>query len=343
MESRIFFTLRIICLVLLTGFWSTHTALAAEPAASDKASWPTHLRMLTGPNGGQWFMLGDPIAEVLSKNVAPTTSRIGGGLANLGDISQRRGDLGFSVSCFMGAAQSGEAEYQSIDLSNVELMASVYPQVLYFLLRKDFAEKHGITDVETLLQKKIPLRFASLKPGTASEFILSLLLKYGYNTSFDTLRAQGWTIAFNNYAETADNFVTGELDCFAYTAGTEVPLILTMEEHTEVVILPIDQKVLDMLSQKFKTGTYTIQPGTYKSITTPVLTLGDKAIIVVRKDLPEGMVYAINKALWDNLAYLSGVVGDFSKLSPDTALLEGLPAHPGSVRFWNEERGKSKK
>jgi TRAP transporter TAXI family solute receptor len=299
--------------------------------------------MLTGPNGGQWFMMGDPIAEVLSKHVVPTSSRIGGGLTNIGSISKKQGDIAFSLSCFMEAARSGEEEYQSIDLSNATLMARIYPQVMYFLLRKDFAEEHGITDVESLLQKKLPLRFASLKPGTASEFLLGLLLKHGYNTGFDQLKEQGWEISFNNYAETADNFVSGDLDCFAYTAGTEVPLILTMEEHTDVIVLPIDAKVLDMLAERFNTETYVIQPGVYRSVTEPVNTLGDYTIIIVRKDLPDDMVYAINKALWEGRGYIAGVIKDFGKLSLKTALVESVPAHPGSARFWTELREKEGK
>jgi len=309
--------------------------LAAQAAPSPKPGWPTHLRMLTGPNGGQWFMMGEPIAEVLSKSVTPTTSRMGGGMANIESINTGTGDLGFSLTCFLGASQSGEEEYRDIRFDNSMLMVNVYPQVLYFLLRKDFAEKHGITGVESLLKQKMPLRFASLKPGTASEFILNLLFKYGYKTSFEQLREQGWIISFNNYAETADNFVSGELDCFAYTAGTTVPLILTMEQHTEVVLLPVEQPVLDLLSDKFKTSTYTIQPGDYACVTTPIKTLGDWTCILVRKDFPADLVSAINKALWEGRDYISGVIKDFGGLSPHTALPKGLEAHPGSVEFWN--------
>ncbi len=311
---------------------------AARSAAHE--GWPTHLRMLTGPNGGQWFMMGDPIAEVLSNHVIPTTSRLGGGVANIASVDKKRGDLGFTLASFMGAADSGEAEYQALRAENAVLLANIYPQVLYFLVRKDFAREHGITDVQTLLQLNMPLRFASLKPGTASEFILNLLFKYGYNTSFEQLRAQGWQVSFNNYAETADNFVAGDLDCFAYTAGTVVPLIKTMEEHTDVIILPVEQRVLDLLAAKFKTNTYTIPAGVYKSVTEPVKTLGDYTSIVVRRDFPDDLVYAINQALWQNRDRIAGVISDFGGLSPKTALPEGLDVHPGSVRFWSELRDK---
>ena len=334
-QSRIHFFAATLFAVLLCASQPLGSASGADV---DKTGWPAHLKLLTGPNGGQWSMMGDPIAEVLTKGVAPSTSRLGGGIANIEAINKNTGDLGFSLACFMGAASSGEPEYQDIKLENVEILANVYPQVLYILLRKDFADANDITSVESLLSKKMPLRFASLRPGTASEFILNLLFKHGYNTSFDQLRKQGWQISFNNYAETADSFVAGELDCFAYTAGTVVPLIMTMEQHTEVLVLPVDQKVLDILAGKFKTNTYVIEPGVYKSVTTPVRTLGDWTCILVRKSLPDSLVYAASRALWEGRDYIAGVIKDFGALSPKTAVPQGLAVHPGALRFWRELR-----
>ena len=283
--------MRKACLLLALLAVMLFQAPAFAASSTPKAGWPAHVRLLTGPNGGQWFVLGERMAEVLGKGMLPTTSRMGGGMANIASINSSAGALAFSLPCFLGASLSGEEEYRSINLDNTVLMANIYPQVLYFLLPRDFAEQHNIQSVKDLLQLRMPLRFASLKPGTASEFILNLLFRYGYNTSFDKLRDQGWITSFNNYAETADSFVAGEIDCFAYTAGTTVPLILLMEQHTDVVILPVEEDVLKHLEEKFKTGTHVIEPGKYKSVTKPVRTLGDWTCILVRKDLPKDFVY----------------------------------------------------
>ena len=318
-------------LLVLFGVGAAETAGAA---AKGRAGWPAHLRFLSGPNGGQWFVMGGPIAEALSKSVLPTSSRIGGGVENIDSVNRKNGDIAFTLNCFLGVSGSGEAEYKDIKLDNVAILANIYPQVLYVLIRKDFAEKNGIDSVEKLLAKKMPVRFASLKPGTASEFILSLLLKYGYGTDFEKLGRQGWNISFNNYAETADNLVAGELDCFAYTAGTDVPLIHTIEEHTDVMILPIDKKVLDKLSAKFKTGSYTIKAGAYKSAKKPILTLGDYTCIIVRKDFPNDLVSEIARTLWDDREKITKAVADFGGLSAATAVPKGLPVHPGAANFW---------
>lgn len=324
---------RVVTGGVLLALWAL-LLVAGSSVAAEKAAWPPHLRFLTGPNGGQWFVMGEPLAEVLTRDVLSTSSRIGGGVDNVSSVSDKRGDLGFTLNCFLTTKDMEDSPFKDIKLDNAVLMANIYPQVLYFLVRKDFAERHGITDVGSLLQQRVPLRFASLRPGTASEFILTLLLKYGYGTSFEKLREQGWSIQFNNYAETADNFVDGQIDCFAYTAGVSVPLIKTMENHTDVRILPISAEVLAKMTEKVGTTTYTIDPGDYKSVTAPLQTLGDYTCLVVRKDLPDDLVYAITESLWKNKAYIAKNTEDFGLLQPETALPPTLPAHPGSVRFW---------
>jgi TRAP transporter TAXI family solute receptor len=308
----------------------------ADGAPEKTAEWPARLRVLTGPSGGQWFMMGDPIAAALTRHVLPASSRTGGGVTNIASVDQAQADVAFSLACFLGAAYSGEKEYENLRAPNTVLLMNVYPQVLYFLVRKDFAGQHRIGDVRDLLALRAPVRFASLKPGTASEFILRLLFKYGYDTSFEKLKEQGWALSFSNYAETADNFAAGDLDCFAYTAGTTVPLIHTVEKYAEVTVLPVEQNVLDILREKFKTYTYTIPPGVYASITHPVPTVGDFTCLVTRRDLPDDLVHAISGALWENKRNIASVIADFGGLSPETALPEGLPAHPGAAAFWRE-------
>jgi len=326
-------------IALLCLFLFMSVAVFASPALakeSRKKDWPSNIVFLTGPKGGQWFALASAIAETLSNTVLPASSRTGGGVANLKNIEEKRGDIGFTLACFMGAADSGEKEYEALRTTGVEIIANVYPQVLYVLVRKDFAEKHKITDARSLFALKAPVRFASLKPGTASEFILSMLLKYGYKTDFAQLKKQGWLIEFNNYAETADNFVAGDLDSFAYTAGTNVPLIKTMEEHLGVVILPVEQKVLTALSAKFKTGTYTIEPGDYQSVKTAIKTLGDYTAMIARSDLPDTLVYDVLQSLYKNKGYIGEDIVDFTTLGPKTAVPANLPLHPGAAKFWKD-------
>ncbi len=322
-----------VCVVSLLGAGGALVAQAQEPQKQD-AAWPAHLRIVTGPNGGQWFQMGKPLADALKQSVLPATSRSGGGLSNISEINSSAADMGFTLASFLGAIQSGEPTYKHIAMDNVTMMGNVYPQVFYVLMREDFAAKHAIDSMDALLSRNVPIRFASLKPGSASEFMLNMLLLHGYNTSFDALKSKGWQLSFGDYAEIADRFVDGDIDCFAYTAGTDVPLIHTLEEHTQPRLLALNPEVLATLTQKFRTGTYTIKPGAYKYVTKPILTLGDTTCLILRRDIPDSLAYAMTKAVWENRETIASTIKDFSALSPETAITQGLPMHPGARQFW---------
>ena len=75
---------------------------------------------------------------------------------------------------------------------------------------------------------------------------------------------------------------------------------MNIESKLDVVLLPVEQEALDVLSEAYGTETFTIEPGTYKAAKEPIKTVGDYTCIVVRKDLPESLVFELNKAIWDN-------------------------------------------
>lgn len=330
----------VTCCVAMIASAGQSPAAETEAPGAGQAGWPKHLRIVSGPVGGEWHVLAEGMAKTFSEKLLPTTNRVGGGFVNVESIGQKNADIGFSVTCFLSPTLASENGARRIDSEHVALLVNMYPQVLYFILRKDFAEAHNITSVGTLLSQKMPLRFASLKTGTASEFILDKLFRYGYNTSFDQLRSQGWSLTFSNYPETADSFVAGDIDCFAYTASVTVPLILTMEQHTPLTVLPVEQGALDAMSEKLKTRTYTIQPGTYASVAKPIQTLADSACLIVRDDLPDDLVTAMCEVLWGQKETLAVIFSDFGRLDPEYALPDGIHAHPGAARFWKSLQGK---
>ncbi len=299
---------------------------------------PVHLRIVAGPEGGQWFLMAGPIAEVLSEEVLPSSYRKGGGISNLEMLNKKMADFGFSLTSFLGGAASGVPEYRDIKTKGVSVIGNVYPQILYFLVRTEFAKKHNLKSVDDLLQLDVPVRLASLKKGTGSEFFLRILLKYGYNTDYSALKKKGWWIFFNNYPETADDFVSGNLDCFAYTAGTNVPLLLDIENYTKFTALAVGDEVLTKLKDRFKFNSYVIAPSLYKGVTQPVRTLSDFTCMVVRQDMPEDLVYDILASLWKHKEEISKTLFEFKKFSPDTAIPDGVPLHPGAEKFWKDLR-----
>lgn len=307
-------------------------SLAAEPV--DKKGWPDQLRFMSGPPGGNWFALGTALADVWSKDIVNTSSSSGGGVSNIINANVKKGDLGFSVTSFLGAAMKGEEDFEGKAVDNAVIMANLYRQVTYFVVRKDYVEKNNIKSLGDLINKE-GVRFATLKPGTASEFAVKVLFKMGYKTSTNDLKKnRKWSVEYASYEGGADLIADNHIDVFAFSVGSVASIVMNIESKVPVVVLPVEQPALDEVAKAYGTVTHEIPPGIYKSVTAPVKTLGDYTCIVIRKDLPESLVYALNESMWKNKKALSDAVKDMQELDPKTALPVNVPSHPGSEKFW---------
>ena len=328
---------RVLILVLALSL----IALPVSGAEVDKTGWPGQLRFMAGPPGGNWFALGTALSEMWTGAGLPqTTSSSGGGVSNILNAHARRGDLGFSVTSLLGAALKGEADFKGRVVDNAVIMCNLYTQYTYFIMRKDFAEKNKIKSVEDIIDKKLAMRFATLKPGTSSEFVIKALFEKGYGFDYKkTFQDWGGSVEYASYDGGADLLADNHLDCFAFSVGKIASVVMNIESQLDVVLLPVGQEALDKLSDAYGTVTLTIDPGIYKSVpegAEPVKAVGDYTCIVIRKDLPASLVYELNKAIWDHKAELVAAVKDVDELTPAIALPDKVPAHEGSVKFWGE-------
>ncbi len=82
-----------------------------------------------------------------------------------------------------------------------------------------------------------------------------------------------------------------------------------------------------------------IPAGTYTGQTEEVPTLAVKALLVVRADLSERLVYDITKALFNNLPAFGAAHVRGKDLAIATAQENmPIPLHPGAIRFYRERR-----
>lgn len=314
-------------------------SFSALPAcAASKEGWPHQLKFMAGPPGGNWFALGSGLADMWSKKVLQTTSSTGGGVSNIINADVKKGDFGFSVTSLLGAAIKGEQDFEGRKTSNSVIMANLYTQYTYFIARKDFVEKHNIKTLGDIFDKKIPTRMATLKPGTASEFVVKSLFMKGYGIDYKAIKAMGGSMEFSSYEGGADLMADNHIDLFAFSVGKVASIVMNIESTTNIVILPVEDKALKALADAYGTVTFTVEPGIYKSVTKPIKTVGDYTSIVIRKDLPEDLVYDLCKAMWESKADLAKAVKDIDELTPQIAVPTGVPVHPGAAKFWKEAK-----
>lgn len=325
-----------VLLLFVTLF--SFSSVSAEAAPAPKQGWPQQLKFMAGPPGGNWFALGSALADMWSKNVLQTTSSTGGGVSNVINADVKKGDFGFSVTSLLGAAIMGEQDFQGRKTNNSVIMANLYTQYTYFIARKDFVDKHGIKTLGDIFTKKIPTRMATLKPGTSSEFVVKSLFQKGYGIDYKAIKAMGGSMEFASYEGGADLMADNHIDLFIFSVGKIASIVMNMESTTNIVVLPVEDKALKALADAYGTVTFTIDPGIYKSVTKPVQTVGDYTCVVIRKDLPDDLVYDLCKSMWNNKANLAKAVKDIDELTPQLAIPAGVPIHPGALKFWKEAK-----
>ncbi|WP_319412036.1 TAXI family TRAP transporter solute-binding subunit [uncultured Cohaesibacter sp.] len=308
-------------------------SLLCAAFVSVPASAQDQLRFSAGPPGGNWFALGGALAETWTQAGIPASSSTGGGVSNVVNTDRGKTDLGFSVTALVGAATKGEDPFKKA-YDNVSVLANVYRQYTYFVMRKDYADKNGIKSVADIVEKKLPIRLATLKPGTSSEFVIRAAFEKGLGVGWKDIQGWGGSVSFASYSDGSNQLADNHLDCFAFSVGRAASVVLKIESQINVVILPVDKKILDAMTDALGTVTFEIDPSIYKSVTEPVPTIGDYTSIVVRKDLDEDTVFNLTKALWENKDTLQKGVKAVEELNPQEAIPASAPAHPGAVKFW---------
>lgn len=306
------------------------------------ADTPTQLKFMAGPPGGNWFALGGQLADLWTKEVMPTTSVTGGGVANIINANLRKGDLGFSQTSMVSVAQQGTdlATFKH-EIKNTKMLANLYTQYTYFIARKDFAEKYGITCVDDLITKKVPMNFATLKTGTSSEFDIKYIFSAGFGVDYrKAIKEWGGTVQYASYSGGADLIADGHLDVFAFSVGKVAAIVMQIESTADVVLLGMSDEALNKVNSAIGTVTFQIDPGIYKSIPVgaePVKVVGDYTCIIVRGDLDDDVVYNICKATYENVDTLAQGVKDIAELDPEVAMPKsGVINHPGAVKYWAE-------
>lgn len=293
-------------------------------------------RFVSGPQGGNWFVLGGAISSYFTEAGMNTSSSTGGGVSNVVNVDRSKADLGFSVGSLVGAATKGLGKFEE-PVSNAVLLCNLYPQITYFIARKDFVEANGIKTLKDALAVK-SLRVATLKPGTSSEFVVSALLKVGYDTDWAKIKDNGGTVQFASYTDGAGLLADNHLDMFAFSVGKVASIIMNIESQTDIVILPVEQDALDKLSDTYGTGTHYIEPGIYKSVTEKIPTVGDNTVCVVRKDMPDEVVVTMCETLLKNKDNLATTIKDFADFNAGSAVAEKLPMHPAAKAYFQSHQ-----
>lgn len=292
----------------------------------------TFVTIGTGGITGVYYPTGGAIAKIVNKKrkqygIRATVESTGGSVFNVNAVMT--GDLEFGVvqSDRQYQAINGLAEWKDKGKQgDLRAVFTIHPESITLVA----ADDAGIKTIQDLKGKRVNIG----NPGSGQrQNSIDGLEAAGINWQTD-IKAEGVKAA-----EAPGLLQDGRIDAFFYTVGHPNGNIKEATSgKRKVHMVPITG--VDKLLAKYPYYAKAVVPMKFypgATNTGDVETFGVKATFVTSSKVPDDVVYAITKEVFDNFE-------DFKKLHPAYGvltkknMLEGMsaPIHPGAMKYYKE-------
>lgn len=298
-----------------------NAVLVAVPASAQRYA------IGTAGSGGVFQIFGGAIAQIAQEAIPGLSMTV---VATQGSAENStrvgRGDLQFGLAgndAAYNAYRGGPGFPQAF--RDLRVVMAGHKAYLHLLT----AARSSIRDWKDLVGRRV-----ALTSPTSPNFVAAMAVLAEYGVSQGDLSPQ-W-ITSSGYA---DGIRNGTLDAGSLQTGYPAPAVTELcASRVGVRLLEVPQAVAVAVSRKypfFEPGV--IPGGAYSCISEPVPTIATTTLLIVHKDVPDGVVYALVKAIIEG-GYLAQVHPAGREWALEKALsgLAGIPLHPGAERYFRD-------
>ncbi len=325
-KTSYFLTVLVVALSLMLAACSGSSEETSGNSGKDGADSekPKFISILTGGTGGTYYPLGGAFANIISEETGIETNAetSGASAENMTTLKDGNAEIAFSQTDIAAYAAEGKLMFDGAKIENVQAIGTLYPETIQIVT----TEKSGIKSVEDLKGKKVSVGAPGSGTNPNAEQILEM-----YGMTFEDIEKKDLS-----FDESTAGIQDGTIDAAFVTAGTPTGAVEGLSATEDIVIVPIEQDKIDALIKKYP---YYIQDevakGTY-GLEKAVPTVAVQAMLVVRDDLAEDVVYDITKAIFENLDQVTHAKAKLIKA--ENALNGvGIDVHPGAKKYFDEK------
>src|SRR5258705_2577972 len=307
-------------------------AVALSLAGGAPAQEQKFVTIGTGGVTGVYYAVGGSVCRLMNKNRAESGLRCsvestGGSVFNANAIKSGELDFGLAQSDIQFGAAKGEGQFKGNGNPDLRAVFSVHPEPFTVLARKDA----GVTKFEDFKGK----RFNIGNPGSGTLASMEeLMAELGWKKSDFSLAAE--LKADEQGTALCDN----KIDGFFYGVGHPSAAIQDPTTACGAKLISIEGPAVDkLIAQKPYYAKATIPGGMYANNPNPVTTYGVAATLVTSAKVPDDVVYALVKAVFENFDEFKKLHPAFANLDPKAMVKNGLsaPIHPGALKYYKEK------
>lgn len=292
--------------------------------SDEKGYGVDYLSILTGGTQGTYYPLGGTFADLITTETdVKTTAEVSqASAANMTALQNEEGEIAFVQTDIAYYATEGTEMFDGKPIDSVSALGALYPETIQLVTLAD----SGITSYEDLKGKKVSVG----APGSGTYANAEQLLEIHGLSIEDDINAQNL-----DFGESTDGLSSGQIDAAFITAGYPTGAVEALNATKSVNIIPVSAEKAEELIAKYPYyATDTIPAGTY-GLAEDIPAVSVLAMLAVKNDLSEDLVYAITKAIYDNTDKISHAKGALIKAETGLDGI-GIDVHPGAQKYFDE-------
>ena len=312
---------------------------AAAPAASSEAEAPAESKGLTeaerknefitvgtGPTSGIYFPIGGAFATALQnwgyQTSAEATNATG---QNIQNILNGDAEIAIAMQDAVMQAYTATGAYEGKEpASDLRALMRLWPNYVQLVTTEDT----GIKSVEDLRGKRVGVGAANSGVEINARMILA-----AYGITYDDIQPD-----YLAYGEAIDNMKNGQCDAVFVTSGLPNATVMELGVSYDMVVVPIDGEGREKLVSEYPYYAKSVIPANTYNNKEDVEGVFVYNIMLVRKDLPDEMVYDLLTGIFQNIATIKASHNAANKNIDITFGVDDiqLPLHPGAEAFWRD-------
>lgn len=290
--------------------------------------------------GGLWSLLGAGIDAAVKESHPGSTityQTSGGGYANIAQLEQGKCDLAIIHDAETKAALAGTDPFKSV-IDSMQTVAVLYTWApMQIIMNKDFVEEHGISTLEDIAAKKLPVRFLLNKRGNVASGVAGAILEAS-GASIDDIKSWGGDVTYAASKEQGEILRDRRADGLINSLFVNHRSLRQLATALDVSILPVSADAIEKVSSDWSLGSYTIPADAYDFSAGDVDTVTLSAHLFAHKDADQQMVSDITRALVDHVDKVTSVHKAMAPLTSELmASSIAVPYHDASAAVYKEK------
>ena len=301
------------------------TSDTADTSAGEATFTGSYL-MGTGSATGNYYNFGNAMCTVINNVTGAnlTVNATGGSTENARLLGSGDNEFALIQSDVYSYAHDGVELFDGDPITNFQAVTACYPEMVQIVVRKD----SGIESVADMAGKNICVGAVGSGYEVAARQILGV-----YGMTYDDINE-----TFADQSTAKNGVQDGTFDAMFMCSGYPNANVTELSLNGNIEVLTIDDEHLDMLLEQYPFySAFTTETDEY-NLGHEVTSVAVKSMLVCLDTFSEDEIYALTKAIYENLGDIQAINAKGNYMSLESAL-DGIPSdlHPGALKYYEEQ------